>query len=214
MKPTDILEALDEFDARYLECYHQLTSKPRLLEWPSMNQLSSPLLSPQSDSVTVSKNNSTNSVPRAHMEFEDSVTFTAILLANATPTYLTLESDNYHSVDIRADSPNVQYHKQVPPSQFGKFFNQPLEHETLFTPLDQALLQPCSSVGHSAPLNKETLAHPLRMNRLLLTLMLAAKLNTRRSKDRRSTVTTYVGNPFYRRRNLQGGKSYEEPDAV
>lgn len=206
MKPTDILDALDEFDARYLECYHQVPS--RLLDWPNMNKLSSPLLGPESGSVASQDKESTaNSVPRAHVAFEHSVTLTAMLLATASPTYLTLESENYRPVD----STNVQYHQPPTHGQFGQYFDQPLD-DILFAPLDDPLLR---SISDNVSENKETtLAHPLRMNRLLLTLTLTAKLNIRRSRDRRSTVTTYVGNPFYRRRNLQQAKRYEGPDAV
>lgn len=219
MKSSDIQEALDEFDARYLECYHQVTSKPGLVEWSSMNRLSSPLLSPQSEAVVSTSNpdaSADKSVPRGQTEFEGSVTFTAMLLANASPTYLTLDSDNYRSVDLGSHSPNMQLRKPLfPPSQFGQYFDQPLVNEVLFTPLDDPLLESCSSIGGNAPFHKEpTLAHPLRMNRLHLTLMLTSKLSMRRSKERRSTITTYVGNPFYRRRNLQLAKPCDGLDAV
>lgn len=222
MNNTDILEDLDEFDARYLESYHQVTSKVGQLDWPCINQLSSPLLSPESElEVSTLESNAFPdvSVPRAPVKFENAVSFTAMLLVTASPTYLTLDSDNYHPVDLRNQSPHAQFHKLLfPSSPYHQYFDHSLGDDMLFTPLDQTWMASCSSLGDDESTNKKstlpTFTRPLRMNRLLLTLMLTAKLKVRRSKDRRSTVTTYVGNPFYRRRHLQAAKSYGDTDAA
>lgn len=227
MKHTDIQDALDEFDVRYLECCHQIPTKLVVLEWSQMKKLSSPLLAPQKDPIgamllvsSTSDSTIQNSVPRAQPELEESVPMMVLLLSNASSSCLSLDSRNYHSIDLRGNSPTLQLKSSMSTTFMDQFLQDPFASQyvndssrfnvdAFVTTSANRVSIPGSTVEQNSSSNELTITMlpPRRLNRLFLTLVISPKLSSRRAVERRSTITTYVGNPFYRRRNPQLKKS-------
>lgn len=153
MSVANLEDALDEFDARYLECYHQITK-----------QFAAAAIGPMAP----------------HMK---------LLLPLLLP----------RDMDAAAMGPPL-----FPPRPIGQSslsLGPPLS-------LGATSCNPRIEVLEQLPLVRADLQLPLfhlgrqRMHRLLLALSIAPKSDSRRARDRRNTVATYVGNPFYRGRTL------------
>ncbi|EEQ38501.1 hypothetical protein EJF18_30649 [Clavispora lusitaniae] len=226
MKHTDIQDALDEFDVRYLECCHQIPTKLVVSEWSQMKKLSSPLLAPQKDPIgamssvsSTSDSTIQNSVPRAQPELEESVPMMVLSSSNASSSCLSLDSRNYHSIDSRGNSPTSQLKSSMSTTSMDQFLQDPFASQYVndssrfnvdaFVTTSANRVSIPGSTEQNSSSNEPTITMlpPRRLNRSFSTSVISPKSSSRRAVERRSTITTYVGNPFYRRRNPQVKKS-------
>lgn len=233
MEVHNLEDALDEFDARYLECYHQMTDKLASLAITtnSLLTLSSPLLSHKEmagdevrrDAELLKFRLSQPSVPYLDISEDsecgsESVSTTCIdTLATSSESLVpslghttasTSFTDGYECVSLTQVE---EFASAVGLTSCDSFSTRSYNSIIHSAPLDGP---PASGYAHQPPMHRSyslhlesgrglvvspdaLLSHQLRMQRLLLALLLTPKLAGRRG-ERRNTVATYVGNPFYR----------------
>lgn len=247
MEVDNLEDALDEFDARYLECYNQITDKLASLAIGSNPQLRlhSPLLGPKDGEdveiprdlpqLTIHQLPQPTMVPMYYLELDStnseisaasavscetaSITSTTIrntigstvaATSNSGPRTASAIGANERSYECFAASRMGEYPTSVGfgpscESSRASSYNSLIHGEIGG---DQAVNPPTMYRSYSLTLDSlrclhaaadTIMSHPLRVHRLLLTLLIIPKLAGRRG-ERRNTVATYVGNPFYRGR--------------
>lgn len=219
MEVENLEDALDEFDTRYLECYYQMTSKlaALALDLLLLLTLSSPLLGPRDDDdiprgTPVTMLHMTPSMYYDQMPSKMSKNDAmAIGTLRELTDVTTSISATIHDIPCLSDIPDMPTTTiDLPAVKTDLTKAVPLADipDIPVTISLDSTHAPCvySSCGIDAPpqrlqrsFTQVGTVHTMRMHRLLLALQLTPKLHTRRG-ERRSTVATYVGNPFYRGR--------------
>lgn len=200
-------EALDEFDVRYLECYHQMTTKLASLALEqTLVRLSSPLLGPREmyePHVSLSPAMGPPKGPPRPIRHTSGLAFGGSSEKLQTPSHDPIYQDpvenkrlsQVNSIYSESLSDKPIYSTQTFNTNFAQNVptHQPVQYN-FYSPLVPASLEPVLPVASVEN-------RPLKLHRLLLALAIIAKTSSRRARDRRNTVATYVGNPFYRGKN-------------
>lgn len=226
MEVGSLEDSLDEFDANYLECYHQITQKlaTSALGCNPQLKLSSPLLGPKDDAPEF---------PRG-IQLSQSLELYGTYLDRARSftdnEQLTNNEDNnhsrneYHKTETIYDKHYYEDTESITTSyeeNYNRYSNSISSDLSLsgISPLTMtsesfAPNNPCATFstlhsGHNPTTgnmqrvmslgNTQNTSLPSLRLRLLLTLLITPKFSGKKS-ERRNTVATYVGNPFYRGR--------------
>lgn len=251
MEVDNLEDALDEFDSRYLECYHQVTAKLACLAIGGSLLLSSPLLGPREDEdilrgLDLDSQNSGETYGQACGFRDVGVAGDGFINKKTNSKVSNSFTNSFTNSNISSINYNALYTIESLPIDDGLTSSMALSSSVALTPLTSSIARASSigsSIGTSIPtatsessystinlsraasyrgsacssyncsdftpapmrrsfsmlksLRADSSTNPLR-HRLLLTLLITPKLVGR--VERRNTVATYVGNPFYRGR--------------